>query len=190
MKKIAAVLFVLVFVLCSCKSDLPAGGIESFDDYNRELSEEEIAAAMKGAGNEIENRPDENICYVTINCETAVKSGSLSETMQKLIPSDGGILDSYEVRYEDGASAFDIIAAAVKDNGIHMEYKGGKNLPYIEGVANLYEFDCGALSGWMYKVNGWFPSFGMGQYKIKRGDSVELVYTCDLGEDVGDNYVG
>ena len=143
MKKIAAVLFVLVFVLCSCKSDLPAGGIESFDDYNRELSEEEIAAAMKGAGNEIENRPDENICYVTINCETAVKSGSLSETMQKLIPSDGVILDSYEVRYEDGASAFDIIAAAVKDNGIHMEYKGGKNLPYIEGVANLYEFDCG-----------------------------------------------
>ena len=50
MKKIAAVLFVLVFVLCSCKSDLPAGGIESFDDYNRELSEEEIAAAMKELG--------------------------------------------------------------------------------------------------------------------------------------------
>ena len=182
MKKIAAVLFVLVFVLCSCKSDLPAGGIESFDDYNRELSEEEIAAAMKGAGNEIENRPDENICYVTINCETAVKSGSLSETMQKLLPSDGVILDSYEVRYEDGASAFDIIAAAVKDNGIHMEYKGGKNLPYIEGVANLYEFDCGSESGWMYKVNGWFPDYGASNYRLKDGDVIVFCYSCSQGD--------
>lgn len=190
MKKIFAALFALVFVLCSCQSDLPAGGIDSFDDYNRELSDEEIAAAMKGANNDIENRPDENICYVTISCKTAVESGKLSETMQGLLPEDGMILDSYEVRFEDGASAFDAIAAATKENKIHMEYKGSKKLPYIEGAANLYEFDCGPLSGWMYKVNGWFPSFGMGQYKVQPGDSVELIYTCDLGKDVGDNYLG
>lgn len=117
-------------------------------------------------------------------------SGKLSDTMQGLLPADGMILDCYEVRYGDGASAFDVIAAAAKENKIHMEYKGGKSLPYIEGAANLYEFDCGPLSGWMYKVNGWFPSFGMGQYKVQPGDSVELIYTCDLGQDVGDNYMG
>ena len=188
MKKIFAALFALVLVFCSCQSDLPSGEIESFDDYGRELSDEELAVAMKDANNDIENRPDENICYVNISCKTAVESGKLSETLQSLLPADGMILDSYEVRYEDGASAFDVIAAAAKENKIHMEYKGGKKLPYIEGAANLYEFDCGALSGWMYKVNGWFPSFGMGQYKVRRGDTVELVYTCDLGKDVGDNY--
>ena len=69
-----------------------------------------------------------------------------------------------------------------------MEYTGTAKIPYIEGIANLYEFDCGPLSGWMYQVNGWFPSFNMGQYKIERGDSIELIYTCDLGEDVGDTY--
>ena len=189
LKKIFAALLVLVLVLCSCQSDLPAGGIDSFDDYNRALTDEEIAA-MKGANNDIENRPDENICYVTISCKTAVDSGKLSDTMQGLLPADGMILDCYEVRYDDGASAFDVIAAAAKENKIHMEYKGGKSLPYIEGAANLYEFDCGPLSGWMYKVNGWFPSFGMGQYKVQPGDSVELIYTCDLGQDVGDNYMG
>ncbi len=191
LKKIFAVLFALVFLLCSCGGggDIPSGGITGFDDYNKELSEEELAAAMSGANNEIENRPDENICYVTISCKTALESGKLSETMLELLPEDGIILDSYEVRYEDGASAFDAIAAAAKENKIHMEYKGTKKLPYIEGAANLYEFDCGALSGWMYRVNGWFPSFGMGQYKIQRGDSVELIYTCDLGKDVGDNYI-
>lgn len=190
LKKIIAVLFALVFVVafCSCQSDLP-GGIDSFDDYNYELTEEELAAAMKNANNDIENRPDENICYVSISCKTAVDSGKLSDTMKKLLPEDGVIFDSYEVRYEDGASAFDVIASAVKSNGVHMEYQGGKKLPYIEGVANLYEFDCGPLSGWMYKVNGWFPSFGMGQYKILPGDSIELVYTCDLGQDVGDSFL-
>ena len=49
MKKFFAALLVLVLVLCSCQSDLPAGGIDSFDDYNRALTDEEIAAAMKGA---------------------------------------------------------------------------------------------------------------------------------------------
>ena len=31
------------------------------------------------------------------------------------------------------------------------------NSYYVEGIGNLYEFDCGSESGWMYKVNGWFP---------------------------------
>ena len=110
--------------------------------------------------------------------------------MLKILPDDGVILDNFKMEYEDGESVFDVIAKAVKENKIHMEYSGTKKVPYIEGVANLYEFDCGSLSGWMYRVNGWFPSFGMGQYKVERGDSIELIYTCDLGKDVGDNYVG
>ena len=85
-------------------------------------------------------------------------------------------------------TVFDVFAAAVRENKIHMEYTGTKTVPYVEGVANLYEFDCGPLSGWMYQVNGWFPSFNMGQYKIERGDHIEVIYTCDLGEDVGDTY--
>ena len=56
---------------------------------------------------------------------------------------------------------------------------------YIEGIHNLYEFDCGDLSGWMYKVNGWFPNYGCSRYQLKQGDVIEWVYTCDLGKDVG-----
>ena len=58
----------------------------------------------------------------------------------------------------------------------------------IEGIANLYEFDCGELSGWMYKVNDWFPNYGCSRYELKDGDKVEWVYTCDLGKDVGGDY--
>ena len=54
-------------------------------------------------------------------------------------------------------------------------------------IANLYEFDVGELSGWMYKVNGWFPNYGCSRYLLADGDNVEWVYTCDLGSDVGGN---
>lgn len=190
MKKILVLALALALALAGCGSDLPSnGGITDFGQYTKELTDEELKEAMKGANNDIENRPDENICYITITCNTALESGELSEAMLEVLPENGVILENYEAKYEDGESVFDVIARAVRDNKIHMEYSGTKSVPYIEGVANLYEFDCGSLSGWMYRVNGWFPSFGMGQYKVERGDSIELIYTCDLGKDVGDNYM-
>ena len=190
MKKILVLALALALALAGCGSDLPSnGGITDFGQYTKELTDEELKEAMKGANNDIENRPDENICYITITCNTALESGELSEAMLEILPENGVILENYEAKYEDGESVFDVIARAVRDNKIHMEYSGTKSVPYIEGVANLYEFDCGSLSGWMYRVNGWFPSFGMGQYEVERGDSIELIYTCDLGKDVGDNYM-
>ena len=42
----------------------------------------------------------------------------------------------------------------------------------------------------MYSVNGTFPNFGCGQYFLQPGDEIRLVYTCDLGADVGDHYQG
>ena len=59
------------------------------------------------------------------------------------------------------------------------------NSAYIEGIHNLYEFDCGELSGWMYKVNEWFPNYGCSRYQLRDGDVICWEYTCDLGVDVG-----
>ena len=69
-----------------------------------------------------------------------------------------------------------------------MEDTGTAKIPYIEGIANLYEFDCGPLSGWMYQVNGWFPNYGCSRYQMQDGDNIAWVYTCDLGNDVGGGY--
>jgi len=190
MKKIIAMVLCFVFVLAGCQNDLPSGGdtFSGFEGYTQELTQQELENAMKSGKVELENRPDENICYVSITCKTALASGELSDSMLSILPEDGVILDSFEFEYEDGMTVFDVFAKVVKENKIHMEYTGTKTVPYVEGVANLYEFDCGPLSGWMYQVNGWFPSFSMGQYEVERGDSIEIIYTCDLGEDVGDTY--
>ena len=58
---------------------------------------------------------------------------------------------------------------------------------YIEGIGNLYEFDCGNESGWMYCVNDQFPNYGCSHHMLADGDVIRWKYTCDLGRDVGDN---
>ena len=190
MKRIFVLIIAFVFVFAGCQNDLPSSGdsFSGFEGYTQELTEQELENAMKSGKVELENRPEENICYVSITCKTAIESGELSEAMVKILPEDGVVLESFELEYEEGATVYDVFAETVRENKIHMEYTGTKTVPYIEGVANLYEFDCVPLSGWMYQVNGWFPSFSMGQYEIERGDHIEIIYTCDLGEDVGDNY--
>ena len=35
---------------------------------------------------------------------------------------------------------------------------------YVEGINQLYEFDCGKNSGWMYSVNGEYPNYGASSY--------------------------
>ena len=80
----------------------------------------------------------------------------------------------------------------MKKNKIHLEFVNTPvyNSAYIEGIANIYEFDCGELSGWMYKVNDWFPNYGSSRYQLQDGDTIVYVYSCDLGRDAGAEYLG
>ena len=127
-------------------------------------------------------------CTISISCATILDHlDELDPEKLELVPEDGWILAPVTVEFTAGQSVFDVLLATVKAQSIHMEYQ---NTPmyetaYIEGIGNLYEFDCGALSGWMYRVNGWFPNYGCSRYAVQAGDVIEWMYTCDLGSDVG-----
>lgn len=57
-------------------------------------------------------------------------------------------------------------------------------------INHLYEFDCGKESGWMYKVNGWFPNYGCSACKVENGDDIVWCYTCKgFGKDVGGGWM-
>ncbi|MEK4464191.1 DUF4430 domain-containing protein [Paenibacillus sp. FSL H8-0315] len=105
----------------------------------------------------------------------------------EVLPADGIIYKAQKVTFYEGESVFDVLLREMKKNKIHMEFSMTPiyNSNYIEGINNLYEFDAGELSGWMYKVNGWFPNYGSSRYVLKDGDVIDWVYTCDLGRDVG-----
>lgn len=127
-------------------------------------------------------------CTISISCSTILDNMDyLDSKKTNLVPEDGWILKPTEVIFYDGESVFNVLQRTCKQYKIHMEFENTPmyNSAYIEGINNLYEFDCGELSGWMYKVNGWFPNYGCSRYALKNGDVVCWVYTCDLGADVG-----
>ncbi len=131
-------------------------------------------------------------CTISISCETILDNMDLcDEEKVELVPEDGWILEPVKVTFYEGESVFNVLQRVCKQNKIHMEFENTPiyNSAYIEGIHNLYEFDVGELSGWMYKVNGWFPNYGCSRYQLKDGDVVCWVYTCDLGCDVGGGYV-
>lgn len=108
----------------------------------------------------------------------------------EVLPKNGIIYATKTVKFYEGESVFDVLLREMQDNKIHMEFNMTPvyNSNYIEGINNLYEFDCGELSGWMYQVNGWFPNYGASRYQLKDGDKIEWIYTCDLGRDIGGGF--
>lgn len=111
----------------------------------------------------------------------------LSEYKHELVPANGVIFPATQVRVEEGESVFEVLQREMRRVGIHMSsrFTPALNSAYVEGIQNLFEFDVGPLSGWMYRVNGVFPNFGSSQYILSAGDVIEWVYTVDLGRDVG-----
>lgn len=126
-------------------------------------------------------------CTIKIECITVTKNMDLLDSAkQGIIPEDGIILDTTTVAFDKGDTVLDVLQSVTRENDIQMEYEDSPAYDggYVEGIANLYEFDCGDLSGWDYFVNGWKPNYGCGNYVVAGGDVIEWRYTCDNGEDL------
>ena len=166
---------------------LPDGNATDQDQYKTDPVPEGKPLPVEPENQEINNKKTYT-CTFSIECSTLLNNlKDLDPDKRELVPSDGVILAPIEVTFYEGESVFDVLQRVCKENGIHMESSWTPiyNSAYIEGIYNLYEFDCGELSGWMYRVNGWYPNYGCSRYQLADGEKVEWRYTCDLGKDVG-----
>ena len=144
-------------------------------------------------GNSQSSQPEEDTltCTLSVTCKTVLDNLEfLDPTRKDCIGDNGVIYATKTVSFEEGETVFDVLEREMQKNGIHMEssFNPVFNSRYIEGINNLYEFNCGSGSGWMYRVNGVFPNYGCSQYQVEDGDTIEWLYTCDLGVDLGRNY--
>lgn len=99
-------------------------------------------------------------------------------TLSIVGPKDRGtILASTKVTFKDGDTIYDIIVGTAKSKGIVIDSRGSGATAYIEGIDNIYEFDYGAKSGWVFKQNGVSLTKSIGVTKIKDGDRIECFYT-------------
>lgn len=134
--------------------------------------------------------PEEKLsCTITIRCDTILDNwDNLDPAKATYVPKDGCILPTVTVEFTKGETVFDVLNRVCSTYGIPIEYSWTPMYDsyYIEGINNLYEFDCGSESGWMYKVNGWFPNYGCSSYTLTGGEDIVWCYTCvGLGADVG-----
>ncbi len=130
-------------------------------------------------------------CTLEIRCDVLLdRMGELSPEKAALVPENGILLEATEVEFTGGESIFDVFRRVLRERKIHFEYVDAQiyNSAYIEGIGNLYEFDCGPQSGWMVCVNQSFLGLGCSGYTLADGDVIVFRYTCNLGEDLGAHY--
>ena len=128
-------------------------------------------------------------CTIEIRCDTILNNmQDLKPGLDVYVPDSGTILPTTTITFTEGETVFDVLKRICDARGIQIEYSYTPMYGsyYVEGINNLYEFDCGQQSGWMYKVNGWFPNYGCSEYILDAGDEIVWCYTCKgLGTDVG-----
>lgn len=146
-----------------------------------------VSASLQLSGKSL-YRMAANTCTLEIRCDTLLKNlDKLSSGKAELVPEDGILLEKTTVSFESGDSVFDVFRRCLREQNVHFEYVDAKAYGsiYIEGIGNLYEFDCGEQSGWLYFVNGISPGLGCSGYTVANGDEIVFAYTCDMGADLG-----
>lgn len=94
-----------------------------------------------------------------------------------VIPLDGIVIAECETATEEGATAFDALIAAAREQRVAVDYVGSLYGVYVRGIGHIYEFGFGDMSGWVYKVNGETPNVSAGEFVLSEGDRVEFIYT-------------
>ncbi len=123
--------------------------------------------------------PQVETVAISISCAALSQNIKLlDEEKRELVPSSGWLLPPLETEFREGESVFDLLVRMCREHGILMEFTTSPvyESAYIEGIGNLYEFDAGAQSGWVYSVNGTSPNVGCSSYKLKAGDIVAWEY--------------
>jgi predicted small secreted protein len=180
--------------------DGKGSSINKMDNADEDKSSDSIPSS--GSGTSFQSTPDKNstqnsdektphYCTVLITCNTIFDNlDKFDQTKLEVLPKDGIVYKAEEVEFFEGDSAFDVLLRLTRHKRIHMEFTETPiyKSAYIEGINNIYEFDSGPLSGWMYKVNDKFPNCGSSRYRLEDGDVIEWIYTCDLGADIGGDW--
>lgn len=130
-----------------------------------------------------DEKADVPTCTLLVRCDSVLSHLELlPDEKKELIPKNGIIFPEQTVTFSEGESVFDVLYRELRNRNIHFEFVSTPmyDSVYIEGIGNLYEFDCGASSGWMYQINGEKPTYGCSQYQLKVGDKIEFFYSCAL----------
>lgn len=120
---------------------------------------------------------------LTVSFQTAVDYGILNDpAFAGVLPASGFFLQNAAVEIKAEESALDVLKRTLRAN--HIVYSIASSSGYVRSIGGLAERDCGAQSGWLYRINGEFMNYSSKYCKLQAGDVLEFLYTCSPG-DVG-----
>ena len=133
-----------------------------------------------GAAAAADAAEDQRVCTVEIRCDTLPDAGKPDGFTA---PEDGVLLPATPVKFTQGENAYEILRRVCKAAGIKLDYNyypmiGGY---YVTGIDGLSAGDYGGSSGWLYKINGWFPNYSISRYEVVDGDVIVWMYSCEGG---------
>ena len=124
------------------------------------------------------------VCSVEIRCDSLLDRDVSGDWTP---PADGVLLPATPVKFTQGDSVYDVVRRVCKSAGLDINYNFLPMISgyYIQGIGGLQEMACGPSSGWLFKVNGWYPNYGPSKYEVEEGDVILWAYSCDGGADLG-----
>ena len=119
-------------------------------------------------------------CTISISCTDVLNHmDQLDPAKAGLIPSSGYLMGTTTITVTEGETVYDVLRRACSNAGIPLD-ANPYGSAYVRGINNLYEFDCGSISGWKYSVNGVYPSYGCSSYVLQEGDSIQWTFLTGL----------
>lgn len=119
---------------------------------------------------------------LSVRCDEILENyEDLDENLrsEEYVPSNGEILSETKYVLRNGDTVYDVLNRALRLNKIQAEYQGTKSGGiYVKGIHYIYEFSCGPLSGWTYKVDGEYPTCACSEYELRDGQKIEWIYSC------------
>lgn len=193
MKRILVTVFLIATLLCGCgaenetkhsESSVSPDVISSAETQEplKTVEQEEVPLKFQETEEIMESTPEPekvNAVSLTIDCTDVLDNmESLKEEKKGIIPQNGIMYANSKVEIQEGDSVFDVLKRALISSGVHLEFSLTPvyNSAYIEGIGNLYEFDCGERSGWKFSVNGEVPRVGCSDVLVKPSDKIVFFY--------------
>ena len=175
MQKMLALLTVLALILCLFAGC--AGSTEK-KDKNDDSADQANKASDKSDTTDDADAPA-NTCTLSISCASVLDHmEDLTEGKEELIPENGWMIEPTGVTFSEGEMVLDMLKRELQSRKMHFEVEGSGANAYVTGIGNLYQMDCGEMSGWTFYVNSEYPEIGFGSYELSDGDVVELIYVC------------
>ena len=76
----------------------------------------------------------------------------------------------------EGITALDMLVEMGKIVGFPVVSQGSSFGAYVTGIDNVFQFDQGPESGWIYSINGESPTVGASSYEPVAGDVILWQY--------------